>query len=92
MAFLSTIAALCLVLLGTPLFIIIAASGLLFLYRGGIDFSALIIELYKLAHTRTWQPSRFSPWPGTCSRKAEHPIVWFVFPMPFWDGCPEGWQ
>ena len=51
MGFLSTIAALCLVLLGTPLFIIIAASGLLFLYRGGIGFSALIIELYKLAHT-----------------------------------------
>ncbi len=51
MGFLSTIAALCLVLLGTPLFIIIAASGLLFLYRSGIDFSALIIELYKLAHT-----------------------------------------
>ena len=51
MGFLSTIAALCLVLLGTPLFIIIAASGLLFLYRGGIDFSAVIIELYKLAHT-----------------------------------------
>lgn len=40
-----------LALLGTPLFIVIAASGLLFLYLGGIDSSALIIELYKLAHT-----------------------------------------
>jgi len=51
MGFVSTIAALCLVLLGTPLFIVIAASGLLFLCRSGIDFSALIIELNKLAHT-----------------------------------------
>jgi len=40
-----------LVLLGTPLFIVIAASGLLSLYFSGIDSSALIIELYKLAHT-----------------------------------------
>ena len=53
MSFLSTIAALCLVLLGAPLFIVIAASSLLFLYRSGIDYSALIIELYKLAHTPT---------------------------------------
>jgi len=51
MGFVSTIAALGLVLLGTPLFIVIAASGLLFLFRSGIDYSALIIELYKLAHT-----------------------------------------
>ena len=40
-----------LALLGTPLFIVIAASGLLPLYFDGIDASALIIELYKLAHT-----------------------------------------
>jgi C4-dicarboxylate transporter DctM subunit len=53
MGLLSTIATLCLVLLGTPLFIVIAASGLFFLYLNGIDFSALIIELYKLAHTPT---------------------------------------
>lgn len=53
MGFAATIVTLCLVLLGTPLFIVIAASGLLFLYRSGIDFSAVIIELYKLAHTPT---------------------------------------
>jgi C4-dicarboxylate transporter DctM subunit len=53
MGLLSTIVTLCLVLLGTPLFIVIAASGLFFLYLNGIDFSALIIELYKLAHTPT---------------------------------------
>jgi tripartite ATP-independent transporter DctM subunit len=53
MGFAATIVTLCLVLLGTPLFIVIAASGLLFLYRNGIDFSAVIIELYKLAHTPT---------------------------------------
>jgi tripartite ATP-independent transporter DctM subunit len=40
-----------LALLGTPLFIVIATSGLLSLYFSGIDSSALIIELYKLAHT-----------------------------------------
>jgi len=50
---LSTIVTLCLILLGSPLFIVIAASGLFFLYLNGIDFSALIIELYKLAHTPT---------------------------------------
>ncbi len=53
MGFAATIVTLCLVLLGTPLFIVIVASGLLFLYRNGIDFSAVIIELYKLAHTPT---------------------------------------
>lgn len=42
-----------LALLGTPLFIVIAASGLLSLFMEGIDPSALIIELYKLAHTPT---------------------------------------
>jgi C4-dicarboxylate transporter DctM subunit len=42
-----------LALLGTPLFIVIAASGFLSLYMEGIDPSALIIELYKLAHTPT---------------------------------------
>jgi C4-dicarboxylate transporter, DctM subunit len=51
--FLSSIATLCIILLGAPLFIVIAASSLLFLYRNGIEFSALIIELYKLAHTPT---------------------------------------
>jgi len=40
-----------LALLGAPLFIVIAAGGLLSLYSDGIDSSALIIELYKLAHT-----------------------------------------
>lgn len=42
-----------LALLGTPLFIVIAASGFFSLYMEGIDPSALIIELYKLAHTPT---------------------------------------
>jgi len=51
--FLASVATLCIILAGAPLFIVIAASGLLFLYRNGIDFSALIIELYKLAHTPT---------------------------------------
>jgi len=46
-----SIMALVLALLGAPLFIVIAASGLLSLYSDGIDSSALIIELYKLAHT-----------------------------------------
>ena len=51
MGFFSTFLTVLLALAGTPLFIVIALSGLLFLYLGGIDFSALIIELYKLAHT-----------------------------------------
>lgn len=46
-----SIMALVLALLGAPLFVVIAASGLLSLYSDGIDSSALIIELYKLAHT-----------------------------------------
>lgn len=53
MGFLTSIVTLCIVLAGAPLFIVIAASSLLFLYRNGIEFSALIIELYKLAHTPT---------------------------------------
>ncbi len=51
MALLGSITTLLLALLGTPLFIVIAAGGLLSLYLSGIDSSALIIELYKLAHT-----------------------------------------
>lgn len=51
MAILSSLLTVILALLGTPLFIVIAAGGLLFLYSNGIDFSAMIIELYKLAHT-----------------------------------------
>jgi C4-dicarboxylate transporter, DctM subunit len=51
MAFLSTLLTVILAILGTPLFIVIAAGGLIFLYTNGIDSSAMIIELYKLAHT-----------------------------------------
>ncbi|MEW6185472.1 MAG: TRAP transporter large permease subunit [Thermodesulfobacteriota bacterium] len=40
-----------LALIGTPLFIVLAISGLIFLYANGIDLTAMIIELYKLAHT-----------------------------------------
>jgi C4-dicarboxylate transporter DctM subunit len=51
MSLLGSIVTLSLAFLGTPLFVVIAASGLLSLYFDGIDSSALIIELYKLAHT-----------------------------------------
>ncbi len=51
MAILSSILTILLALLGTPLFIVIAAGGLIFLYTNGIDLAAMIIELYKLAHT-----------------------------------------
>src|SRR5512139_3890198 len=53
MGILGSLFPLFLALAGTPLFIVIAASGLLSLYLEGIDPSALIIELYKLAHTPT---------------------------------------
>jgi C4-dicarboxylate transporter, DctM subunit len=55
MALLGSITALVLALLGTPLFVVIAAGGLLSLYLSNIDSSALIIELYKLAHTPSLQ-------------------------------------
>lgn len=51
MAILSSLLTIILALLGTPLFIVIAAGGLIFLYTNGIDLAAMIIELYKLAHT-----------------------------------------
>lgn len=51
MGILSTIVTVILALVGTPLFVVIAVSGMVFLYSDGIPFSALIIELYKLAHT-----------------------------------------
>ncbi len=51
MGILSTIVTVILALIGTPLFVVIAVSGMVFLYFGQIPFSALIIELYKLAHT-----------------------------------------
>lgn len=51
MAILSSLLTVILALLGTPLFIVIAGGGLLFLFSNGIDFTAMIIELYKLAHT-----------------------------------------
>jgi C4-dicarboxylate transporter DctM subunit len=51
MSLMGSIVTLSLAFLGTPLFVVIAASGLLSLYFDGVDSSALIIELYKLAHT-----------------------------------------
>jgi C4-dicarboxylate transporter, DctM subunit len=51
MGLISTLLTVFLALMGTPLFIVIAFSGLIFLYLNGIDLTAMIIELYKLAHT-----------------------------------------
>lgn len=51
MGLISTFLTVVLALLGTPLFVVITASGLLYLYTTGIDLTAMIIELYKLAHT-----------------------------------------
>ena len=53
MGLISTLLTVFLALIGTPLFIVIAFSGLLFLFFNGIDLTAMIIELYKLAHTPT---------------------------------------
>jgi tripartite ATP-independent transporter DctM subunit len=53
MGLLTSFLTLILALLGTPLFVVIAAGGLLFLYANGIDFTAMIIEIYKMAHTPT---------------------------------------
>ncbi|MBI5583816.1 MAG: TRAP transporter large permease subunit [Deltaproteobacteria bacterium] len=51
MGILSTLLTAVLALIGAPLFIVIALSGMIFLYTGGIPFSALVIEIFKLAHT-----------------------------------------
>jgi C4-dicarboxylate transporter DctM subunit len=51
MGILSTLLTAVLALIGLPLFIVIAVGGMIFLYGAGISFSALIIEIYKLAHT-----------------------------------------
>lgn len=51
MGIFSTLLTVLLALAGTPLFVVIALSGLIFLFFSGIPFAALIIELYKLAHT-----------------------------------------
>jgi C4-dicarboxylate transporter, DctM subunit len=51
MGLISTLLTVFLALMGTPLFIVLAFSGLIFLYINGIDLTAMIIELYKLAHT-----------------------------------------
>jgi C4-dicarboxylate transporter, DctM subunit len=51
MGILSSLLTLILALLGTPLFIVITAGSFFFLYTNGIDVTAMIIELYKLAHT-----------------------------------------
>ena len=81
-----------LALMGTPLFIVIAFSGLFFLYINGIDLTAMIIELYKLAHTPMLVAFPFFPWPGISWPKARPPIVWSAFPMPSWAGCPGDWR
>jgi tripartite ATP-independent transporter DctM subunit len=51
MGLFSSLLTVLLALSGTPLFIVIAAGGLFFLHTNGIDLSAMVIELYKLAHT-----------------------------------------
>jgi C4-dicarboxylate transporter, DctM subunit len=53
MGLLSFLVTVFLALIGTPLFIVIAFSGLVFLFSSGIDLTAMIIELNKLAHTPT---------------------------------------
>jgi C4-dicarboxylate transporter DctM subunit len=53
MGLLSFLATVFLALIGTPLFIVISFSGLVFLFSSGIDLTAMIIELNKLAHTPT---------------------------------------
>ena len=53
MGLLSSFLTVFLALIGTPLFIVIAFSGMVFLFFNGIDLTAMIIELYKLAHTPT---------------------------------------
>lgn len=40
-------------LVGTPLFVIIAALALLNFYRGGIDLTVVFIEMYRIAETPT---------------------------------------
>jgi C4-dicarboxylate transporter DctM subunit len=42
-----------LALVGTPLFVIIAALALLNFYRGGIDLTVVFIEMYRIAETPT---------------------------------------
>ncbi len=51
MGLIATALILFLALIGTPLFVVLALSGMVFLYSNGIDLTAMIIELYKLAHT-----------------------------------------
>ncbi len=53
MGLISSLLTVFLALIGTPLFIVIAFSGVIFLFFNGIDLTAMIIELYKLAHTPT---------------------------------------
>jgi tripartite ATP-independent transporter DctM subunit len=53
MGLITTAITVVLALMGTPLFIVIAVSGLIFLFSNGIDLTAMVIELYKLAHTPT---------------------------------------
>jgi len=51
MGLISSLLTVLLALIGTPLFIVLAFSSLIFLYFNGIDLTAMVIELYKLAHT-----------------------------------------
>jgi tripartite ATP-independent transporter DctM subunit len=51
MGILSTLLTVFLALIGAPLFVVIAVGGIVLLYAGDIPLSAVIIELYKLAHT-----------------------------------------
>ncbi len=93
MGLLGSITALVLALLGTPLFIVIAASGLLSLYLDGIDSSALFIELYKLARTPSLPALPLFALAGyiLAASKAP-PSAWFVSPTPFWAGSRAAWQ
>ncbi|MCU0579908.1 MAG: TRAP transporter large permease subunit, partial [Desulfobacterota bacterium] len=51
MGIFSTLLTVFLALIGAPLFVVIAVGGIVLLYAGDIPLSAVIIELYKLAHT-----------------------------------------
>ena len=79
-----------LAIIGTPLFIIIAAFTLLSFYKTNIDFSAIMIEICRIAHTPLLIAIPLFTFAGAILAKSNAPKRLIRFSKAAFGWCPGG--
>ena len=64
------------VMLGAPLFTIIAVSAIYGFYQADIDLSVIAIEIYRIVDTPILIAIPLFTLPVMCLVRVKHPIVW----------------